>query len=272
MALITLVSANGAPGVSTTAIGLAMAWPRPVLLVEAAATGSALLPGLFTGRNTSPKDDEWARLTRNTVIEAAASQRYGQLLTNLPNHTIGLDQTGRVQCLLGYTDPPAQGRNLAGFWGPLAEAAQDLEGAGTDVLVDAGRAGALNEPTPLLQGAEALIIVTGSNTSASHGARTLAGRFRAEREPAGTADTLGVAVVGPNRPYSSGNVAERAIRLPLWFEIPWDPQNAAVYSDGDKPTKKFQDSAFARSMVTGAEQITRRIRDRRARLTQRISR
>lgn len=262
MALITLVSANGAPGVSTTVIGLAMAWPRPVLLVEASATGSALLPGFFQGKHHPPR----------TVIQAASAQRYGQLLTNLPSHTIWLDTAGRVQCLLGYTDPPAQGRNLAGFWGPLAEAAQDLEGSGMDVLVDAGRAGALYEPTPLIQGAEALIIVTGSNMPAVAGARTLAGRFLAEREPAGTTDTVGLAIVGPKRPYSSANVSERGVLVPLWFEIAWDPQQAAVYSDGEEPTKKFRDSAFARSMVTGAEQITQRISARRARLTQRISR
>jgi hypothetical protein len=262
MALITLVSASGAPGVSTTAIGLAMAWPRPVLLVEAAATGSALLPGFFKGGHQPTR----------TVIQAAMAQRYGQLLNDLSNHTIWLEKTGRVQCLLGYTDPPAQGRNLAGFWGPLAEAAQDLEGAGMDVLVDAGRAGSVNEPTPLIDNAEALILVTRSSMVAVAGARPLAAKYLAEREPAGTADTIGLAIVGPKRPYTSANVAERGVRLPLWLEIAWDPQHAAVYSDGDEPTKKFQDSSFARSMVVGAEQITSRISARRTRLTQRISR
>lgn len=261
MALITLVSATGAPGVSTTAVGLAMAWPRPVLLVEAAATGSALLPGFFRGE----------KLPRRTVIQAAAAQRYGQLLNDLPNHTVQLDNTGRVQCLLGYTDPPTQGRNLAGFWGPLAEAAQDLEGAGMDVIVDAGRAGSANEPTPLITNAEALIIALRSSMVSIIGAKSLAGRFLAERESAGNAETVGLAIVGPKRPYSTANI-EGAIRLPAWLEIAWDPEHASVYSDGDKPTKRFEGSAFARSMVTGAEQITRRIGARRTRLTQRIER
>jgi len=39
MALIALASATGAPGVSTTALGLALNWPRPVVLVEADPNG-----------------------------------------------------------------------------------------------------------------------------------------------------------------------------------------------------------------------------------------
>ena len=35
MAVITLCSASGAPGVTTMSVALAMNWPRPVLLVEA---------------------------------------------------------------------------------------------------------------------------------------------------------------------------------------------------------------------------------------------
>jgi len=261
MALITLVSATGAPGVSTTAVGLAMAWPRPVLLVEAASTGSALLPGFFRGE----------KLPTKTVLQAASAQRYGQLLNDLPNHTVLLDTTGRVQCLLGYTDPPNQGRNLAGFWGPLAEAAQDLEGAGMDVIVDAGRAGSVNEPTPLITNAEALLIAINSSTVSVIGAKPLVSRFLAERESGANTDTIGLAIVGPKRPYSSQNI-EGALRLPSWLEVAWDPDQASVYSDGTRPTKRFEGSAFARSMVTGAEQITRRISARRSRLTQRISR
>ena len=50
MAVIALTSASGSPGVTTTALGLALLWPRPVLLVEADPTGgSGLLAGYFRG-------------------------------------------------------------------------------------------------------------------------------------------------------------------------------------------------------------------------------
>ena len=41
MAVIALASASGSPGVTTTALGLALLWPRPVLLVEADPTGGS---------------------------------------------------------------------------------------------------------------------------------------------------------------------------------------------------------------------------------------
>ncbi|MCB0909871.1 MAG: hypothetical protein KDB63_22470, partial [Nocardioidaceae bacterium] len=50
MAVVALASASGSPGVTTTSLGLALAWPRPVLLVEADPTGgSGILAGFFRG-------------------------------------------------------------------------------------------------------------------------------------------------------------------------------------------------------------------------------
>lgn len=55
MALVTLVSAAGSPGVTTTGLGLALCWPRPVVLVEADPAGSsALAAGYFRGRLIMP--------------------------------------------------------------------------------------------------------------------------------------------------------------------------------------------------------------------------
>ena len=46
MAVVALTSASGSPGVTTTAVGLALTWPRPVLLIEADPTGgSGVLAG-----------------------------------------------------------------------------------------------------------------------------------------------------------------------------------------------------------------------------------
>ena len=46
MAIVVLTSASGSPGVTTTAVGMAFSWPRPVLLVEADPTGgSGILAG-----------------------------------------------------------------------------------------------------------------------------------------------------------------------------------------------------------------------------------
>src|SRR3546814_15866789 len=50
MTVIALGSASCSPGVTTTALGTALLWPRPVLLIEADATGgSGILAGYFRG-------------------------------------------------------------------------------------------------------------------------------------------------------------------------------------------------------------------------------
>src|ERR1700712_667016 len=51
MALVVLASASGSPGVTTTALGLALRWPRPVVLVDGDPVGgSAVLAGFFRGQ------------------------------------------------------------------------------------------------------------------------------------------------------------------------------------------------------------------------------
>ena len=72
MAVIALASASGSPGVTTTALGLAMLWPRPVLLVEADPTGgSGLLAGYFRGTR------EYRRLLRDRYKDPKVSADEG---------------------------------------------------------------------------------------------------------------------------------------------------------------------------------------------------
>ena len=49
MPIIVLTTAAGAPGASTTALGVTLSWPGPALLVEADPAGTSLVPGWFRG-------------------------------------------------------------------------------------------------------------------------------------------------------------------------------------------------------------------------------
>src|SRR5690606_37032741 len=133
MAVIALCSAQGSPGVTTTAVGLALTWPRPVLLVEADPTGAS---GVLTG---------WFRGTRDYeagLIEMAfAAEPVAELL---PRVTVPLDDAdpeARARFVAGPRSH-VQARGLADLWAPLAAALADLDETGQDVLVDAGRLGA----------------------------------------------------------------------------------------------------------------------------------
>jgi hypothetical protein len=75
MAVIALGSAAGSPGVTTSALGLALTWSRPVLLIEADPTGgSAMLAGFFRGTTAHTAgliDLAWAQ-REGLLIEALA--------------------------------------------------------------------------------------------------------------------------------------------------------------------------------------------------------
>ena len=47
MSLYALVSAGGAPGVTTSALALTLSWPSQVILAECDPSGGDILAGLF---------------------------------------------------------------------------------------------------------------------------------------------------------------------------------------------------------------------------------
>ena len=56
MAILILTSAGGSPGVTTLAIGLALTWPRPVLLADCdPGAHQAVLAGYLRGQSSSGK-------------------------------------------------------------------------------------------------------------------------------------------------------------------------------------------------------------------------
>ena len=84
MALITLTSASGSPGVTTTAVGLALCWPRPVLLVEADPTGGSAIAAGYLRGGTAPTD---------SLIDLAFAHRDGTLVDAIPSVTTSFPDT-----------------------------------------------------------------------------------------------------------------------------------------------------------------------------------
>src|SRR4051794_2441800 len=84
MALIVLTSASGSPGVTNSAVGLALTWPRPALLVEADPTGgSSVLAGYLRGQ-TNPTA---------SLIDLALAHRQGQLEPTIPEAAVRIEGT-----------------------------------------------------------------------------------------------------------------------------------------------------------------------------------
>src|SRR3954463_6959433 len=147
MAVIALASATGSPGVTTSALGLAFVWPRPVLLVEADPTGgSGILAGYFRGA---------IEYDAGLIELALAPVDVGDALRDVIRPIEG----SRVSFVAG-TRTHAQAGGLRDLWEPLSDALAELESTGQDVIVDGGRLGLVGSPGPLLNAADLSLLVT----------------------------------------------------------------------------------------------------------------
>jgi MinD-like ATPase involved in chromosome partitioning or flagellar assembly len=249
MAVIALASASGSPGVTTTAVGMALLWPRPVLLVEADPTGgSGLLAGYFRGTREYAGGLIELALTSSTIHDALAE--VSQLIE------------GTSVSFVAGTRSPAQAPALRDLWRPLSEELADLESTGQDVIVDAGRLGLVGSPEPLLAGADLTLIVSRSTLPALSAVRAWA-----ESVQRGSLDwnQAGVLIVGEGEPYRAREVT-RVLGLPVVATLADDAESAAVFSRGAAPAKKLQTAPLARSLNAAIASVHAAVSGRRGEL------
>lgn len=252
MALVTLVSAGGSPGVTTTSLGLALTWPRPVVLVEADPSGSsALAAGYFRGQ-----------VDHAGLVDLVAAHRNGLLEEALPRIVMPVEDS-TVSVLFGSRSHE-QAPGLARVWEPLLHVLRDVAAEGQDVIVDAGRLGLASWPKPLVAGSDLTLLLTRSSLPALVAARSWAEALAQDVLPGHEARLL---LLGEGQPYRPGEVA-RTLGLGVAASIDWDPARAAVYSLGaDKPRSRFggraaaerafQHSGFVASLRSAGESIRR---------------
>ena len=249
MALIALASASGSPGVTTTALGLALLWPRPVLLVEADPTGGfGLLAGYFRGTRAYGAGLVELALTASEVADALADVA----------QPIEGSQASFVAGSRSHTQVSA----LRDLWQPLAEALAGLEPTGQDVIVDAGRLGLNGSPEPLLAGADLTLLLTRTTLPALSAIRSWAdslqhGTFEWQQS--------GVLLVGEGQPYNTREVAD-VLKLPVIAALADDPGSAAVFHRGAAPPRHLETGALARSLHAAIAAIHASVTRRRIEL------
>jgi hypothetical protein len=237
MAVICLTSASGSPGVTTTAVGLAFCWPRPVLLVEADPTGgSGILAGFLKG--TTPYDAGLLELALSPLGVADALRDVVRPLS--PNVS-----------LVAGTRTHAQAPALRDLWEPLATALAELEANGQDVIVDAGRLGLAGSPQPLLESADLTLLTTRATLPSISAARSWA---EAARQPATGWRQPGLLLVAEGRPYRDSEVS-KVLGMPMVADLPDDPESAAVYHRGATPPRHFETGPYVRRMQAAAQAI-----------------
>ena len=247
MAVIVLASASGAPGVTTTALGLAMTWSRPVVLVDADPVGgSAILAGYLQG--TVVHNDAMVRLV--------LAHRDGRLGEELPRVLMTLP--GTDVALLPGPRSHAQAASLTDVWGPLSAELAELEENGQDVIVDAGRLGMAHFPSPLVEGADVALLVGGSGLTQLAAARQWAADWWTASWDGNGALSVGCLLVGEGRPYGSRTVA-RTLSLPVVESVAWDPDSAAVFSSGRPAGRRLSASPLTRSLSSVVAEVDRLI-------------
>lgn len=153
MALVTLASVKGAPGVTTTALLVAALWPRPSLLAECDASG-----GDIAYRIPAPDGQPLDRETG--LISLAAAARH-----DVDSHTV----VRHVQRLVGGQDvlvgvgTSEQALPLSAQWPRLASVLGSLPGV--DTIADLGRTYAGADQTAIVSASDALVLVVGTQPS-----------------------------------------------------------------------------------------------------------
>lgn len=266
MSVIVLTSACGSPGVTTTALGMALTWHRPCLLVDADPTGgSAIAAGYLRGSVTPPESMIELALAHQEGMDLV--ETLGQLSVQLP---------GSQMRFVPGTRSHEQARSLLGLWEPLGAALRALEETGQDVLVDAGRLGLFGSPEPLLDAADMTLLVTRTDLVALSGARSWAESLRERFERAGASTSLGVLLVGEGAPFRAREVS-RVLSLPVVAQVAWDAEHAAVLSHGAEPPRAgawqrlagrsgWEDSSLLRSVRAAGATIAGTIRAAAAQL------
>lgn len=255
MAVIALTSASGSPGVTTTALSLALAWPRPVLLVEADPTGGAgILAGYFRGG-----------VEYETGLLDLALSAY-DVADELPRVARAIKDT-QVSYVAG-TRTHAQAAALRDRWSDLAIALADLEETGQDAIVDAGRLGLVGSPAPLLAAADLSLLLVRSDLPALAAARSWAETIR---DPVDGWAHPAVLLVGEGMPYVSGEVS-RVLGLRVLAELPDDPISAAVHHRGTVPPRHFATGTYTRAIRATAAVIQSDISHARLALSREVVR
>jgi hypothetical protein len=255
MAVIALTSARGAPGVTTTALALALVWPRPCLLLEADVAGSSsILAGYLRG---SVRHDKG-------LVDLALAHRRGGLVDGLQRASIPL--LGSQARLVAGLTGPAQAPTLQPVWEPIAAVLHGLGRTGTDVIIDAGRVGAVGGPAALLRQADITLLTTRSTLPAIAATRARATALRDDLANHGTGeDALCLLVVGEGQPYSGNEIGD-AVGVPVAARIAWDPVSAEVFSLGAGQGRRFESSGLVRSAHAAVSALAERATRRRDRL------
>jgi len=224
-----MISALGAPGVSTTVAALATAWPGPVLAVDADPVRGALVPGWLSRWWVSGRIS-----TETGVVTVAAATRGLEAVPAeaLAGHAQEVPHARHVRVLPGLLHREQSVAIGTDGWTRLASALRDVTRCGPDVLIDAGR----RDPRtawPLLAEADRILLAVRPHLRSCSGATDLARSLHARY-----GQRVALAVLACESRAASEAAA--TLDLPVAVTMPADPLAAQVFSDGLRGPRHLQ--------------------------------
>jgi len=228
--ILSFLTASGAPGATTCILGLALQWPRPILLLEA-SVGSPVLAGYCRGE--IPHD--------RGLLGLLAGQRDNTLAVALELSAIRLPGIN-AHLVPGFTSHQQVQRGTKALWSDLIPLLQSVSAAGTDVMIDAGRYGQSAFPEPLLAASDHVLHVLRNDLpSVAAAARTVPAVQACLRDAPGS--RFGALVVGGQTPYAPAGVVD-VLDVPLVAAVPFSPDHAETIRAGKQPPRGFERSAL----------------------------
>ena len=242
--LLGLASVKHAPGVTTTALGLASAWPNRLLLAECDPAG-ADIPSWLQLPAAGGLVDALLELRRSTTADAA---------NVLWQQALSLDSAGWLRLLSGVDDP-VQAAAVESMWPLLAQRLTALSNDGpepADVIMDCGRFNERGSPWPLLEAADIVGIALRPTVA---GVRLTSRWLPQLRDRLGDDTRFGrrlrLIVIGDG-PYPAAEVAD-ALSTPLLAALPADAAAAQLLAAGGG--RSLQRSRLWRALVQVADDL-----------------
>ncbi len=247
MPIVLFTSLASAPGVTATALGLSIAWPKDVLLADCDAhPNMSISAGYLRSKSRGQGISDIAQALRERRLADAA----------ILSHVIPLSRFDSTEAL--YLPGFQHLRSAQLFhphWDYLAEQFVDLSSRGRDILIDWGRLGAETLPLALLRVISTVIVITRSHLPALATMKITLPYLR-DQIADHDIDLCAIAI-DTGKPYSVSEISS-AFNLDIVGDIPHD-RDIDHLSYGANPHRNFIHRPLFKSYRSTASTITARI-------------
>ncbi|RBQ21193.1 ParA family protein [Spongiactinospora rosea] len=243
MAIFTLMSPGGSPGVTTTGLAVTHAWDRRALLAECDPKGGSVLQGFLAGRTDGLKGG---------LLELALAIAHDPDASVLWEYVISLDQEVRRWLLLPGLRDPRHVVQIESAWDAVIDVIKSAAGEDTDVVIDIGQIGRPDTPLRLIAASQLAVMVLRPTLRQVADARP---RLDALGRYVGTSVPVTLCLIGAGD-YAPVEVSQALYGLPVIATMPFEPRLAAVLSDG-RPAPR---AARMAHLLNGAQRLAASMR------------